>query len=147
MWWYRDPKSPPVAVKPEAPERRPAADVGRADLSSVVAQVLAGGSRDPDAILVMSLLIDSRIELADGTVSDGMTWLDAERTIATALGGGEPVRLYNRFAKDFGEGFSTRKDVLAVYRDGLARLRAALKSAKGVKSVGPRTPRKPGAAK
>lgn len=147
MWWYRDGKRPAAPAKADAPQQRPAGEPRRTDLSVVVAQVLHEGAKDPDAILLMSLLVDSRIEIADGASSDGMTWSDAERTIATAVGGGEPVRLYNRFAKDFGDGYSTRKDLPPGHRDVLARLRTALAAAPGVKSVAPRTARKPDAKK
>ena len=53
-----------------------------APLSHLPALTRRGRPKDPDAWLVMSLLVDTRIEFEDGTVSEGMTWLDAERAIA-----------------------------------------------------------------
>lgn len=157
MWWYRDSKRPAAAgADPAAPRAtarprassagpRPAADLivsaGLAanGLAGAVAAALAGRPRDPDTLLVMSLLVDSRIELADGSTSDGATWFEAEKTISAALG--EPVRLYNRFARDFGDGYSARPDLAADVRAALDELRAALRAAAGVTSVGPRTAR------
>src|SRR5262245_29508115 len=119
VWWYRDPKRSPAAparpataLSPAAAALRvPAAAAPPADLAQAVAHAFAGRSKDPDAWLLMSLLVDSRVEMADGSVSDGMTWLDAERLLAVALGNGQPLRLYNRFAREFGDGYSLRNDV------------------------------------
>lgn len=143
MWWYRDQNRSPAArpaprPKPRAPE--PALDAGPA-VSATAARVLRGRGRDPDAWLLMSLFVDSRIEFDDGSVSDGMTWLDAERAIGASLAAEGPLRLYNRFAKEFGDGYSRRDDVPASHRDALGVLRAELSGAPGVVEVRPRTPR------
>jgi hypothetical protein len=138
MWWYRDPKRSPVATKPTPVRQRPAAPA-RADLAPHAAHVLEGRPKDPDAWLLMSLLVDSRIELTDGSVSDGMSWLDAERTLATAIGTGDPLRLYNRFSRDFGDGYTARTDLPKPHRDALAALRDALARSPGVVAVRPRS--------
>jgi hypothetical protein len=110
-------------------------------LAAAVALALAGRPRDPDAWLAMSLLVDSRIVLDDGSASDGMSWLDAERTLGAALAGDGPLRLYNRFAREFGDGYSAREDLPEEHRAAIRAMSAALARAPGVKSVGPRTPR------
>jgi hypothetical protein len=142
MWWYRDskPASPGRgrrggAAKLAAPEPAATCPGG---LAGSVALALQGRPRDPDCWVVMALLVDSRIELDEGAVTDGMTWLQAERTIAAALPD-DPPRLYNRFARDFGDGWTRREALTAEERSCLDRARAALAGAPGVKSVGPRT--------
>lgn len=147
MWWYRDTKKSPAAKKPSgrrAPAPAPAAprpvEPGQG-LTAAVAHVLAGRPRDPDAWLVMGLLVDSRIEIDGGAVSDGMTWHEAERTVAEALGPADPARLYNRFAREFGDGYTLREDLPEDRARALGALRDALASAPGVKTFALRTPR------
>jgi hypothetical protein len=148
VWWYRDPKRSPAApARPAtAPTpsagaaRAPAVPAPRADLAQAVAHAFTGRSKDPDAWLLMSLLVDSRVEMTDGAVSDGMTWLDAERLLAVALGNGQPLRLYNRFAREFGDGYSLRDDVPKDHQKRMNRLREAIATAPGVRGVVPRSP-------
>lgn len=155
MWWYRDTKTSPAATKPSKPKTRPGGAVAPADdgeaarpgLGAVVRSVLDGRPKDPDAWLLMSLLVDSRIELDGGATSDGMSVLDAERTMAEAAPTGEPMRLYNRFVRDFGDGYSARADLPETHRDALVSMREKLSKSTGVKSVGPRTPRTADATK
>jgi hypothetical protein len=99
MWWYRDTKTSPAASKPARSGSRavaaPTADDSdsgaaadtnaiRSGLGSVVRAAFDGRSKDPDAWLLMSLLVDSRIELDGGATTDGMSVLEAERAMADA---------------------------------------------------------------
>lgn len=156
MWWYRDTKTSPAASKPARSGSRavaaPTADDSdsgaaaetnavRPGLGSVVRAAFDGRSKDPDAWLLMSLLVDSRIELDGGATTDGMSVLEAERAMADADRGGEPMRLYNRFMRDFGDGYSARADLPEAHRDALVSMREKLSKSPGVKAFGPRTPR------
>ena len=127
MWWYRDQSKP---SQPEAEEGPAPAPLMRA-----LKEALKGRSARPGPLLAMSLLIDSRIELEDGTVVEGPSWFDAERCIEAALGASRPLRLYNEFSKDYGDGYSTRDDLSADHERRLGELKDALLADPGVKSI------------
>lgn len=139
MWWYRDKKDGPKEPAKAAPGSRPASASPaarglREDVLAALRHVAAGRSPDPDAWLLMSLLVDGVLETAAGPALEAVPIQDAERYVAAAFGGDPPLRLYNRFTKDFGEGASTRADLPAAHRAALDALRAALSSAPGVRS-------------
>ncbi|MCE9636294.1 MAG: hypothetical protein K8T90_11380 [Planctomycetes bacterium] len=153
MWWYRDTKTSPAATKPAKSRSRPDAappvgdvEAGRGGLGSVVRAAFDGRAKDPDAWLLMSLLVDSRLELDGGATYDGMSVLEAERAMGEAAQGGEPMRLYNRFVRDFGDGYSARTDLPEEHRNALISMREKLSKSSGVKAFGPRTPRATDAA-
>jgi hypothetical protein len=100
MWWYRDRKDDEGA-EAATPETR---------LARALAPAARGRPADPDLLMLMAVLVDGRVEMADGTVFDGMSWAEAEKVAAAAAGGG-PHRLYNVFARDYGDGVTARADL------------------------------------
>ncbi len=145
MWFYRDSKRSPAAA-PKLVLPKPAATGPQADLRPAVRAILAGRAKDPDPWLLMALLVDSRVEMDDGSKLDGLSWLDAERLLAEANtdanGTAEPLRLYNRFSREFGDGYTLKSDLPETHTTALREILAALKASPGVKSVDPREMRK-----
>lgn len=137
MWFYREAKRSPSAA-PKVVVPKPAAKPGQADLRPAARALLAGRPKDPDAWLLMALLVDSKVEMADGTGTGGLSWLDAERVLAEANGSDEPLRLYNRFSREFGDGYTAKKDIPESHAKTLREMLAALQAFPGVKSVTPR---------
>jgi hypothetical protein len=125
MWWYKDRKDKPD----EADEAAPLPSAGR--LAKTLSAALANRPADPDLLMAMAFLVDSRITFADGEVLDGMTWADAEKVVEDAAGKGA-LRLYNAFAKDYGDGVTTRPDLTPEQTAALDRVRAAIAAAEGI---------------
>ena len=130
MWWYRN-QDDTAQAHAGVPE--PACDA----FTSALAELLRGRPRDPDLLLAMSVLVDSRVELADGRILEGTTWAEAEQLLEQATGSA-PLRLYNLFSRDYGDGYSSRDDLPEEHALRLDELRSALAAAGGVTSVSPR---------
>ena len=132
MWWYRDGHGKGRKDEDETGEQT----------GDPVLRALAGALSErrstAECLLAMSLLVDSRIEAADGNVLDGPTWAQAEQLVQAAVGG-PPVRLYNAFSRDYGDGYSGRTDLPEEQRRVLESLRAALSGAPDIVSLSERT--------
>ena len=89
-------------------------------------------------LIAMAILVDSRIELANGEVQDGLSWGHSE-ALLQSVSEGEPPRLYNGFSRDYGDGYTARDDLPEDHARILDEVREALKSAEGVVSLGPKT--------
>ena len=133
MWWYRH-----RGAEGEA-DGNDGQAAGADALEAALAASLADRPLDPDVLLAMCLLVDSRIELESGAVLDGATPGEAEKMLGGALGDGQPLRLYNRFIGDYGEGYSRREDAPEEHRKTLDEIRGALTAADGISAVEPRS--------
>lgn len=129
MWWYRDKDKKAAQSKGTAE----AVQAPRDPLVAALRTALGSRPQVPDYLLAMSLVVDSRIELADGTVREGTSWGEAEKLLQAA--GDGSVRIYNQFARDFGDGYSRQADLPAPHRETLDALRASLRAAPGIARV------------
>lgn len=169
MWWYRkkEPQSGAPVETGAAPAARnvvtlpPSAKAGgpaaatatkggrkapagpaRADLTGVIRPLLASRRKDPDYFLLLSLLVDSRIEMEDGSVHDGISWLDGERLLGECAPTADPLRLYNRFSREFGDGYSQKSEIPEEHARILEELRQAILASPGVRGAESRSLRK-----
>jgi hypothetical protein len=139
MWFYREAKRAPGAAPATALPAAPSpSQTRRADLRPAARTILRSRPRDPDAWLLMALLVDCRFEMEDGTHAEKLSWLDAERLLAEANESAEPLRLYNRFSREFGDGYATKAGIPESHATALREILAALRAFPGVKSVTPR---------
>lgn len=114
----------------------------KADLRPVLRPILAARQKDPDYYLVLSLVVDSRIEMEDGSVHDGISWLDGERLLGECAPTPDPLRLYNRFSREFGDGYSQKTDIPEEHGRILEEIRQAILASPGVRGAENRQLRK-----
>ena len=142
MWYYNQTK-PAQSAAPKPASRESLAKPGRPEVNPALAAALGGilASRpvDPDAYLLMAILVDSEIKFADGKTVGGLSWSEAERILAANAPSGDPLRLYNRFAREFGDGYTQRDELTADERRALTEIATALVNANGITSVESRT--------
>ncbi len=131
MWWYRDKGK---KARDGAPGARSAAPPSPAAL---LRQALGAAPGPDTALLAMALLVDHRLELVDGTSLGPASMRDAEKAVDEAFGGGSPMRLYNRYVREWGERSTLAPELPAEARAGLERVRLAL-LANGVRALHPR---------
>lgn len=128
MWWYRDRKD--QAEGDDASSAKTPTDRLAAALSPVVRDLQA----EPDLLLVMVLLVEKRVTLDGGDQIGELTWAEAETLLSAACGA--PRRLYNAFARDFGEADARGAGMAPGLRERYDELRTAIAAAPGISAVG-----------
>ena len=124
MWWYRDrEKKPGPGTAEGAATQAPSEEL--AVPARILAEALPADPTALDGLCAMSVLVDRRLVLGDGTEHGPHTWQDAERHVTSALPPGTAPRLYNEFARGFGDGCSLRDDLP---EDEAAAMRAVLEA-------------------
>jgi hypothetical protein len=128
MWWYRDRKDQPEGDDPSLskdPKDR---------LAAALSPLLRGLPPEPDLLLAMALLVDTRITLTGGDEVGELSWAEAETLISAACGASR--RLYNAFARDFGEPEARGTGIAPHLRKRFDELRAAFVQCDGIASLG-----------
>ena len=133
MWWYRD--------READGEARPDEGTARADaLVAPLGGCALGENPLRAACVAMAVLVDHEVSWTDDAAVLRLSWQDAEALVQRAFEAHDLSRLYNDFARDFGDGYTDRSDLPDDDRSLVDAVLGALRATEGVDEVRRRPP-------